>query len=169
MDVIIVGLYNESDKFLIKELMSNSADLEIEWDYAQYNIESIKGVKLLEEKFGLYCTGVLVEKGWKETFTSYPLIYQVTEALESDNSEYPKLFLFLEKLNSLGINKMIIGFADEWDQNTLVRFEKLDYSALINRLNKYYVWCEGYLNLISDTEMRDNSHPLILEVYGHTR
>ena len=163
MDVIIFGIYNGSEKDKLNHLISDSHQLEIVWSFEKYNLESSKGILLLKKFYNLNSAGILVEKKRDDLFSSYSLIYEVTETFLG-GSEIPKLFVFLDKLESLNLQKIIIAFADEWDENSLVKVEKCNYKQLKNRLNSPYVWCNSYLNLVSNTEMREDGHPLILEV-----
>lgn len=163
MDVIILGIYDGSEKDKLNHLILDSHQLEVVWDFEKYNLESSKGILLLKEFYNLNSIGILVEKERDESFSSYPLIYEVTETFMG-SSEAPKLFGFLDKLESLNLKKIVIAFADEWDENSLVKAEKCNYKELKNRLNSPYVWCDSYLNLVSKTEIRGDEHPLILEV-----
>ena len=164
MDVIILGVFNDSEKNKLNDFILGFNNLEVVWEFEKYNIESSKGILLLKKFYNLYSVGILVEKERDSTFTSYPLIYDVSESYIMGSEEIPSLFEFLDKLGPLGLKKMIIAFADEWDENSLVRVEKCYYKKLKQRLNSCYVWCEGYLNLVSNSEIRVDEYPLILEV-----
>lgn len=59
---------------------------------------------------------------------------------------------------------MIIAFADEWRENTTVKIETINYNELKGRLNNAFVWCYGYRNLRTNSETRDDFHPLVLEL-----
>jgi len=59
---------------------------------------------------------------------------------------------------------MIITFADEWHRSDLVKSEKCEFKLLEKRLDNYFVWCDGLKDLYHKTQIRDDSHPLILEV-----
>lgn len=59
---------------------------------------------------------------------------------------------------------MIIAFADEWKKTTLVKVEKSGFQTLKKRLNNLFVWCESYRNLTDNIEIRDDYHPLVLEI-----
>ncbi len=163
MDVIILGIYRGPEKDKLNHLILDSDELEVVWDHEKYNLESSKGISLLKELYNLDSVGVLVEKQRDESFSSYSLIYEVSETFMGC-SETPRLFGFLDKLESLNLKRMVIAFADEWDENSLVKVEKCSYKELKHRLNTPYVWCDGYLNLVSNTEIRGDEHPLILEI-----
>lgn len=163
MDVIILGTYSKTDKKIIDNIASMDDNIRIVWDYDPYNIEAAIGIRVLEEHYKLFQTGILVENDNEVTFSSYPLIYEVSEAFINGKTN-PKLFLFFDRLEKSSINNMIIAFADEWKKETTVKVEKCNFSMLKKRLNSIFVWCEGYRNLIRNTEVRDDFHPLILEV-----
>lgn len=163
MDVIILGVFDSYGKDKLNHLVLASNHLEIAWDFEKYNLESSKGISILKEFYNLDSVGILVEQQRTESFSSYPLIYEVTETFMG-SSETPKLFDFLNKLKSSNLEKMVIAFADEWDENSLVKAEKCNYKGLKCRLNSPYVWCDSYLNLVSNTEIRGDEHPLVLEV-----
>ena len=163
MDIIVLGVYNHSDKGKLDDVVSSIDNLEIVWDYSKFNIEGSIGINLLEKNYKLFQIGILVEKEREGIFSSYPLIYEVSETF-MDNTSAPKLFHFIDKLKGINISKMIIAFAYEWDEKSLVKVEKCNVNLLKKRLNSYYVWCESYLNLVSNTEMRGDEHPLIIEI-----
>ena len=163
MEVIIFGLYDELNKKKLEENLLNSCNVEIVWDYSKYNIESLKGIKLLEKTYDLQATGILLEKNWDDSFTSYPLIYEITEfILQGD--KYPRLFKLIDGIQGVGIKKMIMAFADYWDEKTLVRIQEVDFGAIKENLNNIYTWCETYVDLDTNEEIRDDEHPLILEI-----
>ncbi|UTA66506.1 hypothetical protein [Emticicia sp. 21SJ11W-3] len=170
MDIIVVGVYNEQDANTIEE-MASANGLKLVWDYKRYNIEAEMGIVELKKYYTLYETGILIEGNYVEgdTFYSYPVIYEVSDyfiAREWYNKsrEQPKLFNFFDTLSISNIQKMIIGFADEWDENTTVKIEKLSYKELKSRLYSPYVWCFGYNNLRTNSVIRDDFHPLVLEL-----
>lgn len=163
MDVIVLGVYDNSEKDKLNRLISAFNQLEIVWDFEKYNLDSSRGISFLKEFYNLGSVGILVEKQRNEPFSSYSLIYEVTETFMR-GSETPKLFDFLDELEISTLKKMIIAFADEWDENSLVKVEKCNYKGLKYRLKSPYVWCDSYLNLVSNTEMRVDEYPLILEV-----
>lgn len=163
MDVIVLGVYNSADKLRLNSVVSRTKDLEIVWDYDHFNIEADRGIKMLEKSYNLFDTGILLNKDRDHIFTSYPLIYEVSESVMGNNNN-PKLIHFFDILKETNIRKMVIAFADEWDENTLVKIEQCPISFIKNRLNSVFVWCETYVNLISNSELRGDDHPLILEV-----
>lgn len=163
MDLVILGVYSFKDKTRLNSLVSDMEDLEIVWDYEQYNVEASGGIITLSKAYNLADTGVLIKKNGDSSFTSYPLIYEVTESI-LEGKDDPSLFQFFHALKKADISKMILAFADEWDQNTLVKVERRSIDAVIDRLNSIFVWCETYVNLISGSEMRGDDHPLVLEV-----
>jgi len=163
MDVIVLGVYNSTERDRVNSAVSRSGDLEIAWDYNHYNIEASRGIQVLKKSYKLFDAGVLVKKDRDASFTSYPLIYEVSEFVLGNNRS-PKLFQFLDNLQELNLPKMIIAFADEWDENTLVKIERCPVGSIKERLNSIFVWCECYVNLISNSEIRGDDHPLILEV-----
>ena len=163
MDVIVLGVFNNSEKEKLNKLISNLDNLEVVWNFEKYNIESSKGISLLKEVYSLFSVGILVEKERDETFTSYSLIYEVSETFMG-SVEIPKLFHFFDELEHSDLKEMVIAFADAWDENSLVKAEKCRFSTLKQRLNSCYVWCDEYLNLISNTEVRGDEHPLVLEI-----
>lgn len=163
MELIIVGLYNELDRNIIKQILSNVTDMEIEWNYEKYNIESFNGIKLLEEKYNLYCTGVLIEKDRKESFTSYPLIDEITEFYIGGGSS-PKLFNFMNELKNTGLHQLVIAFANTWNKKTLVRIKKVNINKLTEIIRNIHSWYEVYTNLENNEEIRSEEHPLILEI-----
>lgn len=163
MDVIILGVYSVSNKETLNNTVAAISNLEIVWNYEQYNIEAFKGIKVLEESYKLFQTGILVEKDRDKTFSSYPLVYEVSDVPLGGNPS-PKLFQFFKSIEKSDIDRMIIAFANEWEKDTLVRIEKYDFQGIKKRLNSVFVWCENYTNLINNTEVRDDCHPLILEL-----
>ncbi|MEX0290742.1 MAG: hypothetical protein AB3N14_16680 [Flavobacteriaceae bacterium] len=165
MDVIVLGVYNDQDKEKLDNLFSSLNDLEIIWNYEIYDLESSAGLLLLRQSYNLNHIGILVEKNKDSVLTSYPLIYEVTETFMGINTN-PIFFGFLVELENLGLKKMVLAFADEWDTDTLVRIEKSNFKSLKERLNTPYVWCESLTSLISQTKIRDDGHPLIFEVSG---
>ena len=166
MDVIILGVYNESDVKKLEKIISKLNSLEIIWDYESYNIESSHGIKVMERNYKLYKTGILIKKrdDSDTSFTSYPLIYEVSENYLEESLEKPKLFSFIHELILAELDKIIIAFVDEWVDKTLVRIEECKFSNLISRLNTSYVWCDTYVDLVNNTELRHEESPLILEV-----
>lgn len=169
MDIMILGVYSKDDICLIEEI-STANGLKIAWNYEQYNIDAEIGVVELKKYYKLYQTGILIEDSFIEgnTFYSYPLINEISDyytATEWDNKtcEQPKLFNFFDALSKSDIQKIIIAFADEWDENTAVKIEKLSYSELKSRLYSPFVWCFGYRNLQTNSESRDEYHPLVIE------
>jgi hypothetical protein len=164
MDVIIIGVYSTSDKAIVDDLVSKINNLEIIWDYSFYELDSSKGIELFKNRFELPITGILLEKNRGSSFSSYSLIYEVSESVEGSENKTPLLFQFLSGLGNDKIKKMVIAFADEWDEKSLVKIESCSSDSLIDRLNSYYVWCESYVNLVSNTEIRGDDYPLILLV-----
>ena len=163
MDVIVIGVYSSNERDQVNSIVSRTEGLEIVWDYHHHNIEASRGIQELEKVYKLFDSGILVRKNRDVSFASYPLIYEVSEfVMGSDN--YPMLFQFLDKLKELDTSKMIIAFADEWDENTLVRIEPCAIGSVKERLDSVFVWCESYVNLILNSEIRGDDHPLILEV-----
>jgi len=169
MDVIILGVYNKEDICLIEEVATING-LKIEWKYEKYNIEAEIGVVELKKYYKLYQAGILIDDSFEEgdTFYSYPLINEISDyytATEWDKKtcDQPKLFNFFDSLSRSRIQKIIIAFADEWDENTAVKIEKLSYGELKSRLYSPFVWCFGYRNLQTNSEIRDEYHPLVLE------
>lgn len=158
-----MGLYHESEKEMLEKHLSDFCAIDVVWEFDEFNIESASGVKLLEEIYHLKWTGILVEKDWEVPFTSYPLIYEVTESL-IEKAESPRLFRFFDQLREIGIQKMIVAFADEWNQDSLVRVKRLDLDTLRQELNNVYVWCETYVDLRNNIAIQENGHPLIIEI-----
>ena len=163
MDIIFVGLFTEKENKDKLEDLLKSCDLEIEWNYWNYNIESYAGIKLLEKVYNIELTGVLTEKKVDSSFTSYPLVYEISEFVIKEK-KYPRLFRFFDKIKESDIKKMIIAFADYWNEKTLVRIKKIKIENLKKELNSIYSWCETYVNLRTNEELRNDEHPLILEV-----
>lgn len=169
MDVIVLGVYNKDDIYLIEEI-STASGLKIVWNYEHYNIEAEIGVVELKKYYKLYQAGILIDDSFIEgdSFCSYPLINEISDyyiATEWDNKtcEQPKLFNFFDALSKSDIQKIVIAFADEWNENATVKIEKLNYSELKCRLYSPFVWCFGYRNLQTNSEIRDEYHPLVLE------
>ncbi len=163
MDVIVLGVYNSGDKEKLEQVVATNNSLELVWNFDRYNIEASEGIQVLLDVYRLFQVGILVEKQRDSTFSSYPLISEVTDTFFG-KSITPKLFQFLEDLEKSCIPKMIIAFADEWDKNTTVKIEKCTFKELRKRLNSVYVWCDVYVNLSNNTRTRDDYHPLILDV-----
>ena len=167
MDIIFLGIYKDSDKELLEKLANSISDIEIVWNFTNINIESAKGIALLKKKYNFNHIGIVVEKSNEKTFSSYPLIYEISMAF-IEGHKRSTLFNLLDRINKLSLNKLVMAFADEWDENTLVRIEKCTFELLTNRLYSMYVWCETYIDVISNSEVRDATHPLILEVSRQT-
>ena len=153
MDVIVLGFYNSKDADIVEDLASKN-NLRVVWNYQQFNIDSEIGIVDLKNYFNLYQAGILIENNLpdEELFSSYTLIYEVSDyfmATEWDNKtcEPPKLFNFFNALNRSNIQKIIMAFADEWNENSTVKIEKLNFGELKNRLYSPFVWCYGYRNL----------------------
>lgn len=163
MDIIVLGVYNPIEKERLNSIISQIDDLEIYWDYDHFNIEASSGINTLRKVYNLFGTGVLVKKDASTSFTSYPLIYEVSESVIGKNND-PILFHFFKNLRKAKIPKIIIAFADEWDENTLVRVERCPVGSLKDRLSSIFVWCESYVDLINNSEIRGDGHPLVLEV-----
>jgi len=163
MDVIVLGIHNTNDKNILDSIVSQFDELEICWDYEHFNIEASNGIKVLSKSFKLTETGILLKNNDDGIFSSYPLICEVTDSILNLSGE-PSLFQFLKKINSSSISRMILAFADEWEENTLVKIEKCSIDAAIERLNSIFVWCESYVNLVSESELRGDDHPLILRL-----
>lgn len=163
MDVIIIGIYTNEDKDQLNRITNLIPNLEIVWDYDEYNIEAAEGIKVMNDFYRLVQTGVLVEKDRDNAFSSYPIICDVSDAYINQSS-IPKLFQFFDNLKNAKIEKMIIAFANEWEKDTLVKIEKCEFESLKGRLNRLFVWCESYFNIIDNVELRDDFHPLILEL-----
>lgn len=166
MDVIIIGVYQDTDKKTINNIISNNANLEIEWNYNKYVLESSRGIDLFKETYKLSSIGILTKKDEDNIpFTSYPLIDEITTThLGGTSSEPPELFNFLDSLESSNIKKMIVAFADEWDEKSYVRIEQHNIEDLKQRLNTVYVWCDSYFILPSKTGIRVDYYPLIIEI-----
>ena len=163
MDVIFLGVYSIDDKEKLEKSVVATSSLEIVWNFGQYNIDASKGIQLLKEVYQLFDIGILVEKETDSTFSSYPLICEVTDTFFG-NEHTPKLFLFLDELEKASLSKLIIAFADEWEVDTTVRLEKCEFHTLKKRLNSVYVWCDAFVNLTNGARTRDDYHPLVLEV-----
>lgn len=169
MDVIILGVYSKDDICLIEEV-ANINGLKIEWNYEKYRIEAEKGVVELKKYYKLYQAGILIEDSLEkgDTFYSGPLLNEISDyyiSTEWDKKicDQPKLFNFFDSLSSSSLQKIIIAFADEWDENVTVKIEKLSYRELKSRLYSPFVWCFGYRDLKTNSEIRDEYHPLVLE------
>lgn len=168
MDVIIIGLYSIVDVHKINNMLRTSDKLKIIWNHTEYNLESEEGIKEMEHFFKLYKTGIVLSKG-DELVSSYSLISEIStyyEVTKWQQKEYanPSLFSFFEQLNQAKVERFVIAFADEWSKDTTVKIEKIEIKRLSQRLNSFYVWCEGYRNLVTNSEIRDDYHPLILDV-----
>ena len=162
MEIIAIGIFRKEDKKELNSTCNMLEGLEIAWDYSKFNFESSGGLEMMKTAYGLMDIGILLPHNRGVSFTSYPLIYEVTESVLG-KSDYPLLFKFLDSLNELKIEKSIIAFADEWDADTLVRVESLDMNSLKDKLNNVFVWCENYVDLSSNHEIRVADHPLIIE------
>ena len=168
MDVIVIGIYSEQDVQKINEAVSLSNNLKIIWEYTQYKLESGQGIKEMLRFFNLYKAGILIGKA-ESVIASYSLINEVSlyyEATEWQQKEYatPSLFNFFEQIKKVNLKRFIIAFANEWSKDTTVRLEKIELNKLSQRLNTFYVWCEEYRNLTNNSVIRDDYHPLILDV-----
>nr|MCR5191153.1 hypothetical protein [Bacteroidales bacterium] len=165
MDVVIIGIYDLSDKKKISEIVSSINDLDIIWDFKKYHIDAQEGIQIMKKYFNILDVGVLIDKKENDSFSSYSLIYDISEFCICNNV-YPLFFTFLDRLCEMQfhLKKMIIAFADEWYENTTVKIEKMRLTEIKKRLNNIFVWCNSYINLISDLEIRDDNHPLILEI-----
>ena len=170
MDVIVLGVYNAHDMNLVNNILLSSNDIKVIWEFDKYNVEAKNGIKILEKYFNLFHTGILVEGQNDETFfSSYPLIYEISEyyittELYKRKSSTPKLFNFFKLLEKSNFNNFIVAIADEWLDDSTVKIEKIELKDIKKRLNSIYVWCDGYINLLTNSEIRDDFHPLILEV-----
>ena len=165
MDVVIIGIYDLSEKKKISEIVSSINDLDIVWDYNKYHVDAQKGIQIMKKYYNISDVGILIDKREKDSFSSYSLIYEISEFYVYKKN-YPLLFIFLDSLigRPFHFKKMIMAFADEWEENTTVKIEKIRFTEIKKRLDNLFVWCNSYINLISDSEIRDDSHPLILEI-----
>jgi hypothetical protein len=164
MDVIILGIYNMSDKENLNKLVSLINGLDIVWNFEHYNIDAAKGISIMKKYYNLLDVGIVIDKNDEDEFSTYPLKYEISNFYIS-KEYYPLFFVFLDKLENIQFdNNLIMAFADEWEENTPVKIEKIKINEIKNRINSIFVWCESYTNLISNTEIRDDFHPLILEV-----
>lgn len=164
MDIIFIGVYNSKQKDKLDHLVSNFNSLELVWDFQNYKLESEEGISLLEEKFNLEAIGILIKKDEKKPFSSYPLISEITDFVINQEVEKPILMNFFEALKSLNIDKLIIAFANEWDRESLIRLENTHFNEITNRINNLYVWCDCYVNLENNSEIRIDYYPLVLDV-----
>lgn len=167
MDIIMLGVYTQEDVNILNEF-SEKAQLSVFWNLKDIKIESAIGINQLMQYYQLYKVGIIIEKH-QEVFSSYSIIDEISEFFQETKwykkeKESPKFFKFLDYLEKSKIKKIIIAFADEWDDNTTVTVENIDIFNLKNKLNTLYVWCNGYKNLISDCIYRDDSHPLVVEL-----
>lgn len=170
MDVIVLGVYNKKDISSIEETAAFNG-LKVVWDYCRFNIEAEKGIKEMEKYYQLFQTGILIEGSHLEgaTFYSEPIINEISNyyvATEWNNESHvpPKLFRFFNALNKSILKNLIVAFADEWNENTTVKIERISFNEVNSRLNNFYVWCFGYRDLRTNSEIRDDFHPLILEM-----
>lgn len=166
MEVIIIGTFNIQDKNMLDHIISLDPKIDMVWDYKKYRIEAAEGIAILQDKYGLSDVGILIKKPESDddTFYSYPLVFELSE-YNAANNTHPTLFDFFEKLETTSIEKLIIAFADEWQESTLIREESCRFNQLKKRLDSVYVWCESYTDLKNNTEVRDSSHPLVLNVH----
>lgn len=170
MDVIILGFYNQNDSVLAEKLAIKN-NLKIIWDYQQYKIESEIGISDLHKYFKLSKIGILIDANFKdgEIFYSYPLINEISDfyiQTEWENKPWniPRIYNFFDDLNNEKINRMIVSFADEWNEKTTVKIENIDFVEVKSRLYSAFVWCNGNRNLRTNSEIRDDAHPLVLEL-----
>ena len=165
MDVVIIGIYDLSEKIKLSEIVSSINDLDIVWDYEKYHVDAQKGIQIMKKYYNISDVGILIDKKEKDSFSSYSLISDISEYCVN-KKEYPLFFAFLDSLIGMQFHfkKMIMAFADEWEENTTVKIEKIRFTEIKNRLDNLFVWCNKYINLISDSEIRDDSNPLILEI-----
>lgn len=166
MEVIVIGTFNIQDKDNLEHIVSLNDNIELVWDYDKYQIEASEGIAIMRKIHGLYDVGILLKKrpDNDKTFYSYPLIFELSETCTQENP-HSTLWDFFDTLNKSNIERLIIAFADEWHHDTLVRIESCMFNNLKNRLNSVYVWCESYTDLLNNTEVRDSSHPLILNMH----
>jgi hypothetical protein len=163
MDIILIGFKYDLDKKEFEKKILSLCGLAIEWDFEKYNIESIDGIKKMKEYYKLNNIGIVLEKNWDKYFTSYPLILEISENYLRKEKE-PSFFKLIDFLSDNEINDIIIAFADVWKENTLVRIKKMNYKNIKKYLNNNYVWCETYVNLLANEEIRIDEFPLIIEV-----
>ena len=168
MDVIVIGVYSEREAQIIDDIILLSDSLKVIWSYEKYNLESQEGITEMEQYFNLFKTGVLISDT-DNVIASYSIIneistyYEITE-WNKQKCHTPSLFSFFKQLEKVGIERFVIAFADAWRRDTIVRVEKIKLNKLSQRLNSFYVWCESYLNLVTNSEIREDSHPLILDI-----
>jgi hypothetical protein len=170
MDVIVIGIYSEGDTSLIEELAEDSS-LKVIWNHDKYNVEAKQGIAILASRYHLKRTGIIIDNDYEEGrfFSSYPLIVEISDHYietewNNQKTKAPKLFVFFESLSRAFKGKCVLSFADEWHATSTVKIEKLQYKDLVKRLNRLFVWCEGYRNLQTNIEIRDESHPLVIEL-----
>lgn len=164
MDIMAIGFYCNIDKRKIEQELLNIFDIQIIWDFEKYNIESEEGIKILQKYYNLKEVGILVDKKEKQkSFTSYPLIYEIFESILHSNIS-PRIFKLMDYFQNSDFHKLLFSFADYWDSKTLVRVEELSFQEAKKYLNKIYVWCKTYVDIIGNEEIRYDDHPLIIKI-----
>lgn len=163
MDIISLGfLFNINKDDLEKSLLQHCG-IKLIWDFEKYNIESIKGIQLFKEYFKINTMCVLLDADENKTFTSYPLIYEISEYYLS-KERIPKLFNLIDILKMKGMNDCFFSFSDFWDDKTLIRIKELNFEKMKNFLDNIYVWCETYTNLMKNEDIRIDDHPLVIRI-----
>ncbi len=169
MDVIAIGLNNNENKKELESILKDFDLINVEYNYLPFNIVSKKGLEIVKEYFSLNFIGIIHFKNDVSPFYSGPILREITTYYIS--KEYnkqilsePYFFKLIDAIEKSKIDKFILIFANEFDENDGIRLESVDIKNLKNRLYNVYVWEEEYLILKSNTTIPENYHPLILEV-----
>ncbi|MEM7179875.1 MAG: hypothetical protein AAF518_03110 [Spirochaetota bacterium] len=172
MQVILLGVYNQSQKNQLDTLVGKLGDLQIMWDFEDCNICASFGVPLLIEKYKLFAIGLLHDAKGKKRCESTSLLFPFRDLYqEGKGRQYTTLLWdFWNALATCGLEKLLLVFADEWEEDTLVRIEKHSFGDLTKRLDDYYIWCDLHTNLSRDLYYtEDYDFPLILELESNAQ
>lgn len=169
MDIIAIGLYNKENKQELKSILKNFEMFNLEFDYKPFNIESEKGLEIVKEYFSLNFIGIIHFKNDVSPFYSGPILreittYYISKEYNKQTLSEPYFFKLIDAIEKSKIDKFILIFADEFDENDGIRLETLNIKNLKSRLINVYVWEEEYLILKSNTTIPENYHPLILDI-----
>jgi len=176
MEVIILGVFNETDKLFLDSYKDDK--IRIIWDYNPKLIDCYEGIKKLKKYYkfnsmfspwpiGLFAIGLLIdEKDYlNEEITSYELLNEITNTyINNDIKTDIRLFRFFDYLVNSQIKEMIIAFANQWDNTTLIRKKTINFSELKKELDVSQTWRFDLYIVKSGYYIEEDEYPLLLEL-----
>jgi hypothetical protein len=163
LEIITICFQDSIDTKALESFAQKTSGILIDWEYSKHKTESDEGLNSFTKLHNIDTVGVLLDLQESEIFTSYPLIFEITNYYLTGEGT-PKLFLLLDELAKQDLGNFYLTFSDTWEEHTLVRMNGFTIEHTKEFLNSVYVWCETLTDLSKNEDIRIDDHPLIIKI-----